>query len=68
MLDWKRLLVLPPVILGFALVYWATANRSQPEIVEITERQVPVAFIEVQPRSFVPSVTSWSSPGLMDTF
>lgn len=61
MLDWKRLLVLPPVILGFALVYWATANRSQPEIVEITERQVPVAFIEVQPRSFVPSVTSFGT-------
>ncbi len=58
---WKRLLVLPPVILGLALVYWATSNRSQPETAEITERQIPVAFIEVQPQRFVPSVTSFGT-------
>ena len=58
---WKRMLVLPPVILGFALIYWATANRSQPEIVEITERETPVAFIAVHPQSFVPKVTSFGT-------
>lgn len=58
---WKRLLLLPPVILGFAVVYWATSNRSQPVIAEITERQIPVAVIEVQPQSFVPSVTSFGT-------
>ncbi|MEO1605506.1 MAG: HlyD family efflux transporter periplasmic adaptor subunit [Pseudomonadota bacterium] len=61
MLIWKRLAVLPPVIVGLALVYWATSNRSQPELAEITERQTPVAFIEVQPQSFVPSVTSFGT-------
>lgn len=58
---WKRLLLLPPVVLGVALVFWATSNPSQPEIAEITERRVPVAFIELQPRSFVPSVTSFGT-------
>ncbi len=58
---WKRLLLLPPVILGLALVYWTTSNRSQPETAEITERQTPVAFIEVHPQSFVPRVTSFGT-------
>lgn len=58
---WKRLLLLPPVILGLALVYWAASNRSQPELAEITERQTPVAFIEVRPQSFVPRVTSFGT-------
>ncbi|MEO0694135.1 MAG: hemolysin D, partial [Pseudomonadota bacterium] len=58
---WKRLAVLPPVIVGLALVYWATSNRSQPELAEITERQTPVAVIEVTPQRFVPSVTSFGT-------
>lgn len=58
---WKRLLLFPPVLVGLALVFWATSNRSQPEIDEITERRVPVAFIELQPQSFVPSVTSFGT-------
>ncbi|MEO1176847.1 MAG: HlyD family efflux transporter periplasmic adaptor subunit [Pseudomonadota bacterium] len=58
---WKRLAVLPPVIVGLALVYWATSNRSQPELAEITERQIPVAVIEVTPQRFVPSVTSFGT-------
>ena len=58
---WKRLAFLPPVIIGIALIYWVTSNRSQPELAEITERQTPVAVIEVQPQSFAPSVTSFGT-------
>lgn len=61
MMIWKRLAVLPPVIIGLGLVYWAASNRSQPELAEITERLTPVAFIEVEPRSFSPSVTSFGT-------
>lgn len=58
---WKRLLLLPPVILGLALVYWTTSNRPPPETAAITERKIPVAFVEVQPQSFVPGVTSFGT-------
>jgi multidrug efflux system membrane fusion protein len=57
--SWKRLLILPPVIAGFAVIYWATANRSQPEIRDISEREVPVAYIVAETRSFVPRVTGF---------
>lgn len=56
---WKRLLILPPVIAGIAVIYWATANRSQPEIRDIAEREVPVAYIVAQAQSFVPRVTGF---------
>jgi multidrug efflux system membrane fusion protein len=56
---WKRLLILPPVIAGFAVIYWVTTNRLQPEIRDISERQVPVAYIVAQTRSFVPRVTGF---------
>ncbi|MEO1362851.1 MAG: HlyD family efflux transporter periplasmic adaptor subunit [Pseudomonadota bacterium] len=58
---WKRWAVLPPVIVGLGVIYWATLNRSQPALAEITERQTPVAFIEVHPQRFVPSVTSFGT-------
>lgn len=56
---WTRLLWLPPVIAGFAVIYWATANRSQPEIRDIAERAVPVAYMVAETRSFVPRVTGF---------
>lgn len=56
---WKRLLILPPVIAGLAVIYWATAHRSQPEIREILEREVPVAYIVAQSQGFVPRVTGF---------
>ncbi len=57
----KRLLILPPVIAGLFVVYWATANRSQPEIREIAERQVPVAYIVAETRSFVPRISGFGT-------
>ncbi|MBV0913815.1 efflux RND transporter periplasmic adaptor subunit [Anianabacter salinae] len=56
---WKRLLILPPVIAGFAVIYWATANRLQPETRDISERAVPVSYIVAETRSFVPRVTGF---------
>lgn len=56
---WKRLLLLPPVIAGFAVIYWATANRSQPALDAISERATPVAYIVAQPQSVVPRVTGF---------
>lgn len=56
---WKRLLILPPVIAGFAVIYWATANRSDPDLREIAERAVPVAYVVAEARPFVPRVTGF---------
>lgn len=56
---WKRLLLLPPLIAGFAVIYWATANRSQPALDAISERATPVAYIVAQPQSVVPRVTGF---------
>ena len=61
MIIWKRLLVVPPVLAGLALVYWTASQRTAPELAEITERRTPVAFIEVQPQRFVPSVRSFGT-------
>lgn len=58
-MDWKRLLILPPVIAGLAVISWAIANRSQPELRDISERQVPVAYIVAETRSFAPRVTGF---------
>jgi multidrug efflux system membrane fusion protein len=59
--DWKRLLILPPVVAGFAVIYWVTANRSQPETRDISEREVPVAYIVAETRSFVPRVSGFGT-------
>lgn len=56
---WKRLLIIPPVVAGFAVICAATANRSQPEIRDISERAVPVAYIVADTRSFVPRVNGF---------
>lgn len=56
---WKRLLILPPVIAGVAVVVWAITNRSQPEVRDITERAVPVAYIVAETRSFVPRIAGF---------
>ena len=61
MFIWKRLLVVPPVLAGLALVYWTASQRTAPELAEITERRTPVAFIEIQPQRFVPSVRSFGT-------
>lgn len=58
---WKRLLILPPVIAGIAVVYWAVSNQSRPEVSDIAERQVPIAYIEARPQRFVPRVSGFGT-------
>ena len=64
-MPWKRLLLLPPVIAGIAIIYWATVNRLQPELRDIAERAVPVTYIVAERQGFVPRVTGFgiAEPG-----
>ncbi|MEM8752377.1 MAG: hemolysin D [Pseudomonadota bacterium] len=55
----RRLLFVPPVALGIALLWWATANRPPPATVEAEELRVPVAYVAAAPRAFAPEVAGF---------
>ena len=52
----RRLLILPPIVVGVALVAWMAANRPGPERVPLAEcsrvvRAIPAPKIEIVPRA-----------------
>lgn len=55
----RRLAFIPPVALGAALLWWATANRPPPAMVVAEERRIPVAYVVATPRSFAPEVSGF---------
>lgn len=50
----KRLLFLPPVLVGAGVIAYQIASRSPPEQAEPTEIPRPVRVIQVEPMDFVP--------------
>jgi multidrug efflux pump subunit AcrA (membrane-fusion protein) len=50
----KRLLVLPPIAVGAALLAWQLSGRKAPEQAAPAEVARPVRVIEVQPTDYVP--------------
>lgn len=59
MSTWKRLSILPPLLLGIGLLAFAIANRTGPEPRPIEERVVPVRVVTLQPVDFVPRARGW---------
>ncbi len=59
MITVRRLAFIPPVLLGVALLWWATANRPPPGTVAAAERPVPVAYVAALPRAFTPEVSGF---------
>jgi RND family efflux transporter MFP subunit len=51
---WKRLLLIPPIALGGAVLAWQLAGRSMPEQAEPAEVARPVRVIEARAVDFVP--------------
>ena len=50
----KKLLILPPLVLGIALAVWLVRGKRPPERTDITEPARPVRVLEIQPRSVTP--------------
>ncbi|MEO1200196.1 MAG: hemolysin D [Pseudomonadota bacterium] len=57
----KRLLILPPILIGAGIVYWAVANRPPPERVELSEPATVARVITVAPRDFTPRVSGFGT-------
>ncbi|MEM7026218.1 MAG: TolC family protein, partial [Pseudomonadota bacterium] len=51
---WKRLLVVPPVLIGGGLLAWMLVSRAEPEQAAVEEATRTVRVVEVEPLSFVP--------------
>lgn len=57
----RRLAIIPPVLLGAALVWFAAATSPAPPEVAPVERRAPVSFITATPRAFVPTVSGYGT-------
>jgi multidrug efflux pump subunit AcrA (membrane-fusion protein) len=57
----KKLLFIPPILLGIAAVYFMTVGREAPEREPVEERARPVRVITVEPVTLVPRVTGFGS-------
>ena len=57
----RRLLIVPPVVAGAALVYFAAVNR-EPPVRDLPEEAATVArFVVAEPQTFVPRVTGFGT-------
>lgn len=57
----RRLLIIPPLVAGAALVYFAAANREPPAR-DLPEEAATVArFVIAEPQAFVPRVTGFGT-------
>lgn len=60
--EWlRRLLILPPVALGIAVLVWQLSRGAQPEQGEIEEIRRAVRVIEAQPVDFVPRAIGYGT-------
>lgn len=57
----RRLLILPPVLLGAAVLFVAVSRRNAPQQVEIPEAARPLLVIEVPQTSVVPRVIGYGT-------
>ncbi|MEM8812274.1 MAG: HlyD family efflux transporter periplasmic adaptor subunit [Pseudomonadota bacterium] len=57
----RGLLIVPPIVIGVALLYYATSNRAQPERVPPAEVGTAVRIVELKPRVFVPRVRGFGT-------
>ncbi len=56
-----RLAILPPVLLGAAILWQATTKAPSPAEIVPTERSVPVAYVSATPRAFTPRISGFGT-------
>ena len=63
----KRLLILPPVALGIAVLVWQLRGKAPPEQAAPREQARSVRIIEVTPTRFVPRALGYGhvQPGMV---
>ncbi len=54
MAKFKKLLILPPLIIGLALAIWLVRGKTQPERSAIAETARPVRVLTIAPRTVTP--------------
>ncbi|WP_428645877.1 efflux RND transporter periplasmic adaptor subunit [Roseibium sp.] len=57
----RKLLILPPVLAGAAVLYLAISGKEAPKRAEIGETATVVRVVSATPRSFVPRVTGYGT-------
>lgn len=57
----RRLLLLPPVLLGAAMVWQASLVQPEPPLAASEERRVPVSYVAATPRTFTPRITGYGA-------
>ena len=58
---WRRLLILPPVIAGIAVVWWFVSQRQLPQTLPPAEEVRNVRIIEAVARDLVPTVSGFGT-------
>lgn len=56
-----RLLILPPVLLGAAMIWQASAFKPAPPIAAPEERRIAVSFVTAAPRTFIPQIVGYGT-------
>jgi multidrug efflux pump subunit AcrA (membrane-fusion protein) len=57
----RRLLLVPPVLLGAAMVWQASLVQPKPPLAAPEERRVPVSYVAATPRTFTPRITGYGT-------
>lgn len=57
----RKALILPPVLLGAGLLYYAASGREAPKRAEIAETATVVRVVTVEPTAFVPRVIGYGT-------
>jgi len=57
----RKALLIPPVVVGAAVLYYAIGERKAPERAEIEEAATVVRVINVEPQAFVPRVIGYGT-------
>ncbi len=58
---WRKLLIVPPIMLGVLAIWWFVSQRQPPQIAAPQEEIRNVRVIEAQPIDFVPTVTGFGT-------
>jgi len=57
----RKALILPPVVLGVAVLYYAVSGREGPKRADIEETATVVRVVAVEPTTFVPRVIGYGT-------
>lgn len=58
---WRKLLIVPPIVLGVLAIWWFVSQRQPPQIAAPREEIRNVRIIEAQPIDLVPTVSGFGT-------